>query len=765
MLSFATPPVQVDNIILYPDHLDPLTFYYTAGSPRIARYDNGDLMYALHLYKDILEHSAFEGTTIPAEMGAGFLTMGVDCRRDESELDKAREALADLMNKEPEDIKLSPIPYKNGSVALIGLDATDASAPVPAVTDGRPQFVRSVIGSSTPSLLGDLRAIFSISLSEKGAAFMAGLHGSRSSPFGPSYDLTFEGLSPSVEAKVTADTSQVRTYFGGGLSGQYSFFKADISAGMEQMHRDGKVKIEIVSQQSGAEAERTKKMALDLFKERIIQDLFNPGLPNVPTQAAGANSLDAAAAALSDTANSAGSLTLSLKAESSVTTGELVYNFSESAPVERRDAPNAFLQTLLSEEEFSQTMTMVDLGQVGGFLNNLELIVSGPEVREYEELRISRITVDVFYGEASDDEPPETKSIIFENGGERNQTVAFSRLGRGSLNYRYTVKYDFIDDDEVSADALRYIIPTRSKQARTLSINPQDDFLFERLRIRSGNIDENIASVDVNVGTSTEGMEFEDQKSFRFNPPFNSMAEPRLWRIRSLNKKMEPYNFVSEFLFGNGETYSPPAMEHSGSLITVDDPFRGTRDLLIIPNIVSENVDAVDVEIKYKDEVSDYNRNFQVTLLPPFTPESLSWPIVDSNIREIEYRFTVHENGISETTDFELSDEPSITVGATLVLVDKVSVRLIGGTLSGAGIDAVVIDVRMQDAEGHEKMSSLFFAEGEQMLQTVPLIRRPDESPSFSYRIQTFKSDGSETTSDWTDKVGNPLLIISIRNL
>jgi len=51
------------------------------------------------------------------------------------------------------------------------------------------------------------------------------------------------------------------------------------------------------------------------------------------------------------------------------------------------------------------------------------------------------------------------------------------------------------------------------------------------------------------------------------------------------------------------------------------------------------------------------------------------------------------------------------------------------------------------------------------MLQTVPLVRRPDEAPVFSWRVQSFKVDGSQTTSEWEQRSGNPLLIISIRTL
>lgn len=783
MLSFATPPLQVGTVLLYPDHKNPLMYYYSAGVPRIAAYENNALMYALFIYRDILEHSVFNGTTIPEEMGAGFLTMGVDCGRTEDELEDARDALADMLSVEPEKILLAPIPYKDGTVRLIGLDIKEASATpaplVPAVTDNRPVFVRDVFGAARPALLGDLRSIFSLRLSDKGAAFMAGVHNSGALPFGVSYDLTFEGLRPAVEATITADTSQIRTYFGGGIEGQYQFFKADISAGIEKMHRDGKVRIEITSQQSGEAAERTKKLALDLFKERIIQDLFNPGLPAVPPQVAAAgstaSSLSSAANALSQTASGTGSITLSLKAEKEITTGALVYNFSESAPEERRDAANGFLQALLTQQQRDAAIIEVDLGQSAIFFNTLDIVISAPEKSVYETLRITQITVDIVYGEDTDDVPPDTKSLVFKPDGARDRTIAFSRSGRKSVAYGYRVQYDFADDANVTADALRYIVPMQHKTARTLSINPQDDFSVRTLTVRPGRIDDNISGVDARIvvaqdagddGASDENEMFTAEKIFRFTPPFSDVATSEAtWTIRTRDKITVPYQVHLDYIFPNDEVYPMSPRSYSGSLLTLDDPFFSKRDLLIIPNVVSDTISAIDVEIEYTDDTSLYARHFLTTLRTPFAPLPLSWPIINPALRTIVYRTTVHENGLSETTEDQISDEPSITVGSSLVLVDKISVRLIGGSLTEAQIDAVVVDVKTRDEEDREKTTSLFFAEGEDLVQTVPLIRRPDDAPIFSYRIQAFKADGTQTTSDWVEKIGNPLLIISIRNL
>ena len=174
MLSFQTPPIEAEGITFYPDHADPLAFYYAAGEPRLAVYENDDLIYHLFLYRNILEHDAFSGTKIPEEMGAGFLTLGVSCSQLPNDLENAIDELAEILSLEVDTLKISPIPYTDGSVTLNGMGIGETTGALPAALgpNAREPFVISHIGSANPSLLGDLRAIFSVSLSEDGACLL-----------------------------------------------------------------------------------------------------------------------------------------------------------------------------------------------------------------------------------------------------------------------------------------------------------------------------------------------------------------------------------------------------------------------------------------------------------------------------------------------------------------------------------------------------------------------------------------------------------------
>ena len=122
MLSFETPSFEIDGITLFPDHEDGRLFYYSAAQPRVALGSGGRPMFDLWVYTKELVQDQLGGTRIPEEMGAGFLTLGVNCRRDRRELDRLSRELARTLDLEPDDVRLSAIPYKTGEVRLIALD-------------------------------------------------------------------------------------------------------------------------------------------------------------------------------------------------------------------------------------------------------------------------------------------------------------------------------------------------------------------------------------------------------------------------------------------------------------------------------------------------------------------------------------------------------------------------------------------------------------------------------------------------------------------
>ena len=208
MLSLETPFEEIDGLEIYRDHAVPTLFYYAAPHPQIAK-SGGRTMFDLNEYSVELEHSPLAGTSIPAELGAGFLTMGVECVLASNKINALRRKIAERNGLPEDNVQISPIPYQKGNVRILALDQYSvpedaANDPAASPVGNRPRFVEKVIGSASPALLGDLRAIFSLSLSQEGVTFLEGLFLEKAAPIGIVYELEFYGLRPAVEARITS---------------------------------------------------------------------------------------------------------------------------------------------------------------------------------------------------------------------------------------------------------------------------------------------------------------------------------------------------------------------------------------------------------------------------------------------------------------------------------------------------------------------------------------------------------------------------------
>jgi hypothetical protein len=794
MLTFERPPLEVDTMILFPDHDDPLQWYYSAAMPKVVTGAGRRPVFDLWIYSEDLVQDLFSGTRIPDEMGGGFLTLAVSCSREESELKKARKAIGDAMVIDDEArIKLAPIPYVSGATRIIALDALTfpPGAPDPAAADpnaGRPRFVTGVVGASSPALLGDLQSLFSLSLSERGAAFMAGLFQSTGTPIGVVYELSFEGLSPAINVTVTADLSTVRTHFGGGLDGQVAWFKADVKAALDELIKKQVVKIDVTRLIDTDAAKEAEKQAIAMFKEDLIQQLFRPTPPVPPRPDPGQGAV-AAVTALAQTAggaavgsvagpggsvagamvaNSSIGLTLKFGHETQHLTG--FYDYTARMPVTRTDAPQAFLQTLINPADAASHTQVMNLGTASRFFDRLEAIVSLPDDETFTTLNLRQAVVSVTYGEGEAGRAPEAKPpLVCTPGGERFRRLAFLRNGRQSLSLSYDISYDFDDDPDTTVDAHSYTTPKQLTTTKSIAINPIADFGYRRLVLRPGRIPAGIVAVEV-AADFASGAGFLASRRFRllapFSRPISEVAPDGAdWPIRTASRATGTFRLGFSYLFEDGTRFTPPPVLAETPFHSIDAPFEGVRHLKLEPNVVSPAVDEIDVEVEYSDTEAGYNRRFFLRIVPPFDSAAIQWPILDIDKQMLKIRTTVREGGITSQTEWEETEEQSVVVGADAARSDVLKVRLLGGGLDAFDLDAVLIDIRAPDENGVEALTELFFGPGDPMTVDVTLVRRPGVPASFRFRTHAFRKSGEERVSDWVTRTDTMGLILPLVTL
>jgi hypothetical protein len=733
-------------MLVFPDHAVPGAFYYAAPDPKISR-TRGQLMVDILSYSVELKHSRLAGTTIPDELEAGFLTLGVDCALDPTVYSRTIGELSARTGMPEQQLSLSPIPYTKGTVSLIALDAGTTES------GGRPQFVEKVVGTVTPSLLGDLRATFSLALSQEGVVFLEGLYKDAAAPIGVVYDLTYLGLRPAIQCVITADLSRIYDELSASVGVQYMCFRAEIEDILSKLAETEMIEVQLTSQAVGEEAARSKELALSLFKDRIIQEFFRPtATPQLPYLAVPGEPSTAA-------------VSLSLKVKHREELEHAVYRFDERLPEERTHAPQGLLAALLSESEMAERVHHIDLASP--FFELLEVLVTGPTEQEFTALGLRSVTALLTYGLLGDPVPPEQESVEFMPGSSGARTFAMKRRGRPSLAYTVELAYEFSRIASTDADVLSFTTPPVEHTERTLTINPYADVGVLDVEVDTGRVDPTVRQIDVALSYLDEVSGFRSAHTIRLVPTATTAAADRHWQVRTRQQGERFYTATPTFTFDDA-TFTAPPIRTDMSLLRIDSPFTSTRTVLVQPDVTAADASQVTVEVVYDDQAAGYHRQFTTILAPdPLTrvwsSATLSWPILNPVRQRLKYRVTTLAGGTVETTDWTDSDEPSLLVGETGRRMRTLDVRLVGPPLAEAGLDAVEVRVTLPGA-ADDTAKSLFFDSATQDSQPVALPATADVPLGFRYQVVAFHTDGSQGVGPW-QTTGTALVVLQTKNI
>ena len=207
MLTFEAPFYQIKNVIVFRDHAVKTQFYYLAGLPKLSVDANKKKQFALLKYHNALDAGGPEIKNRDA-LGGAFLMLGVDCAVDADSLKGELSSLAEVQG----DITLLPVLYTSGTAQIVVLDYQPPPPQAPGLIQVAPpvsHFVKAVVGSTTPSLLGDQRAIFSISLDTDAATLIEAAYQNDMSPIGVIYHLEFSGLRPAIAVSAVVNYQRV----------------------------------------------------------------------------------------------------------------------------------------------------------------------------------------------------------------------------------------------------------------------------------------------------------------------------------------------------------------------------------------------------------------------------------------------------------------------------------------------------------------------------------------------------------------------------
>lgn len=267
-MLFLKPLFTVNRVTVFGDHADKDQFYYLPENPRISTGRDGRPAFTFLKYlRDITDNPAFaEGQSL----GGGFAIFTVDLSLDEETQGEIMSRARRFGSSSP---RLASAPFHAGEVRLVALDSAEDPE------SGKVRFVERVEGSTTPSLFGDLRATFSLRLSQEGAELLEQAFVKGGQPIGVVYDVKFTGLRPAFDITIHADYKRIYNEFNAQVGAQYMMFRAEIEAGFQKLEQDKSLQVIVNTFDTDAQTLEAKNEAMRFLKEQILKDLFTPSLP------------------------------------------------------------------------------------------------------------------------------------------------------------------------------------------------------------------------------------------------------------------------------------------------------------------------------------------------------------------------------------------------------------------------------------------------------------------------------------------------------
>ncbi len=723
MLYLDAPIGPIKGLMIYRDHQDKGLFYYIPERPRLARNDGVPEFIYLVYKRDITDNPAFDPET-KASLGGGFLAFTVDLGVDDQQLAEMKQELARF--SDGEEVKLTPVQFHKGSVRLsISKDTADAPGTPPDQPKGL-TFFEEVYGTTKPSLFGFNRATFSVVLSQEVAALFEAALQAGISPIGVIYDLEFLGLRPAFNVRITAEYKRIYDHLEieFGARGQiYAVALAlDIDLAFQKLRDDGSIKVEVLSFTDDANLRKQADDAFNWFKTELLKDFFKSSLepPSFMKQ---------------------------------TNTTDLVGR----------------LQSIF--QGLNSAQTSPTLNPVRGEPTKEPLTPAAPPKKQEDGMKST-----------ADMNRAATQSGSESSGGGSGADRGISpfQIGFTLKYYRQeelkTRTFEFSEQAAVAREAAPQGLFTTMVQGLDLSraiqhVNLDSDF-FKRLITTVSASDEftiaGISTLGVNLeypGTRKPGEDplFVDGFVYKSDD-----LKPRTFTTWLNDRKNLTYRYQMDIHF----TPDSPWVGKEGS-VTSDWIITRSRQLTLDPmneislfdvqltlgNMISGQINQVEVELRYQDSANDFNTQ-KTFLLKPGDPVT-HWKLrlMDSEQKTYQYRITYFlQEGVRVQTDWVSSEDPTLVVAEPFK--GTLNIRMVPLLDPTTLLEADVELMYHEEDTGYTRRVEKVFSPSDLKGQQISIPTLAENPTSYNYTINIIRTDGSTYTLPPTTAT-TPVLVVS----
>lgn len=754
MLSFAKSIRIINGHAVFPDSDDDRLFYLAPRMPRIDVDANGVPEFSMTQYLSL-------GDADTESVWGGFLSLSVVLDVETTVLNQITGILKAELGDDA--LRVSPLPFQSGEVRLILLGQTQDSVSVDQPVDSQDSppsvFDIDILGAGKPSLDGQGRTSFQVTLNGKAAAFLEQAMGHSSMPVLVNYSMTLEGLRPAFQVEIEADWSKVYKELQQKFKANVYYVRADLENTVKETMQDAGVKVTttIESVDATDDAQQAEKALLDW----ALNTFFAPS----HTQGGGTQELVDTIVdgigGLADSLMPGVSLTLKNLREDEVRTFSAQMNRTMA---ERRVL--TFDATLGQALEVFRIDT--DGAEAPGWAALKEKLVLQVDIPDEPRLNVQLSVADRFATDGvrsvlvdvarqdADGAFIDEKQFRFDNAAQTHTySVSLLTAGRAALGqpYFYRVRAEFDPSSPFGAaeGVQGEWIQSRSNTLRidsradtpyalnTLTVLTEPGFPFSQFE-----------TVTIECRAPAELGDAVTVPLQQKRITLDKETQTGTWQFRNMGDSRYAYQVTYLKPAGRGDNIITDWVTGVSPLLTLPNPAAAARRVNIINDLPWDRINFASVELKYEDPAHDILLEEQISLSAEERMVQRVYAIADKTAQNLSYRLTaLFINGNFLVGDWRETSDSTIIVGANLV--EERHIRILSlSPLAQSGLKDIQLDLEAldeHDAAIHTK--TLRMTQTENTAQSWSFAAGSPPLKTIRVKARFTQEDGFSTTQGW----------------
>jgi hypothetical protein len=752
MLYLNPPFYFINGVTIFPDHEDPVQFYYLPAAPHLTQVTDtasGQRIPQIQL----IEYRGEAGN-------GGFLNFDCNIGVEQDVLDDISDELK-TQAKLRQPPRLAPVPIVDGTVKLILLDkqtgdTPPAGGPAPApggaaapVPSG-PVFVAKILQSTKPAMYGDNQATFSAQLTQNGVTVMHQALQGEMSPIGVVYSLDYLGLRPAYSIRLHMDWDRVFKHMEEHFGFDALFFSVDIDKAIDELIEKRAIVFEVDTFVS--EGEDTKSIissrdqAEAEVRDMITNTFFESSLaPDKESKDGWDKAEHLMGFLLTGGASTLGCFSYKKLDYTRIDKKVLNVAMNERTTVKRTIYPQGHLSGLFRPLlqkgiNLGNFILKVDLDDPWFKRRKVKVISRA----NFDEDSIGSLNVTLRYG----DNP---QNVILEPRHDRDEVQWGSNLAGGAM--QWDVKSSYKVNFKGVEGAERPILlesPEKVVSVENFEVDPRELYSVVQVPIVALNFPwDRYPFVEIQTRYTDEENGIRMNDTFLFDDKKHEM----MWKMFVRNPQRTQFAYKLIYRAANQKDVEMAWVETDEERITIRDPYppNQRRTLTVVPNLHWADFGRAFVDVSYDDPDNKVSAQQSFDFAEnDAAPKTFTVDLVNPDLRVVAFEATLMKKDntlVQIPRSYTL--ERRIFISSNMRGHKIVMVHPEAADFALKNIKQMTVDLLYEDKDAGLSFADTFNFKSSGDRASFEFDYVDDQKGTYTYRITSLFTNGMSRATDW----------------